>query len=84
MLECWEWLIIVGAGALTMTAVLVVSILYFFSKPKVIVSQGYTPQQYSQRPPPQYQMSVNRICMQCGFSMAGNTKFCSNCGKQLN
>jgi hypothetical protein len=82
MLEGWEWLIIVGAGALTMTAVLVVVILYFFSKPKVIAPQGYGQQQYSQQPPPQYQ-PANRICTQCGFSMAGNTKFCSNCGKQL-
>jgi hypothetical protein len=29
-------------------------------------------------------MPANRFCTQCGFSMAGNTKFCSNCGKQLN
>ena len=84
MLEGWEWIIIIGGVALTFTAVMVVALLYFLAKPKIITFQGYAPQQYSQQPLAQNNSTANRFCSQCGFSMASGTKFCSNCGKQLN
>jgi hypothetical protein len=82
MLEGWEWIIIIGGIAFSMFVVLIVALLYFFTKQKTI-PQGYAPQQYSQQVQSQYNHTVNKICPQCGLSMASNAKFCSNCGKQF-
>jgi hypothetical protein len=60
------------------------AILYYFTRPKTITQQGYPPQPYPQQPPPQYQQQpITRICTQCGRVVPENTKFCVNCGKQL-
>jgi membrane protease subunit (stomatin/prohibitin family) len=83
MLEGWEWIIIIGGIAFSMFVVLIVALLYFFTKQKTTNPQGYAPQQYSQQPQSQYNPSVNKICPQCGLSMASNAKFCSNCGKTI-
>jgi membrane protease subunit (stomatin/prohibitin family) len=84
MLEGWEWIIIIVGIAFSMFAVLIVALLIFFTRQKTNIPQSYAPQQYSQQPQSQYNSQVNRFCPQCGSSMAGNAKFCSNCGKQLN
>jgi membrane protease subunit (stomatin/prohibitin family) len=84
MLEGWEWIIIIGGIAFSMFVVLIVALLLIFTRHKTNTPQDYAPQQYSQQPQAQYNPSVNRFCPQCGKSIDGNAKFCSNCGKQLN
>ena len=84
MLEGWEWLMIFGLAAMVMLAVLIIALLHFFNGQKTNMPQGYVPQQYSQQPQSPYNSPLNRICPQCGLSIADNAKFCSNCGKQLN
>jgi hypothetical protein len=84
MLEAWEWIIIIGGIAFSMLAVLIVAILYIFAKQTTNTSQCYVPQHYSQFPKAQNNPSGNRFCTQCGHSIAGDAKFCSKCGKQVN
>ena len=84
MLEGWEWIIIIGGIAFIMFSVLIVALLHFFTRQKTTIPQGHPPQQYSSQPQSQYNPPFNKICPQCGLSMAGNAKFCSNCGKHLN
>ena len=84
MLEGWEWIIIIGGISFTMLVVLIIALLHFITRQKTNTPQIYSPQQYLQQPQSQYNHSINRICPQCGLSMAGNAKFCSKSGKQFN